>query len=59
MMAYASVIEINGNRLKVKLNTDNLASSIPYYHLDTYTPHLDDIVYVDVKLQCVIGKVNI
>lgn len=59
MTAYARIVEIDGNKLKVKLNTDNVASSIPYYYLDTYTPSMDDTVYVDVKLHCVIGKVNI
>lgn len=57
MMAYAKVMQIETKKLKLKLNSDNVESSIPYYYLSSYTPSIGDIVLVDTNLHIVIGKV--
>lgn len=54
---YAVVKEIETNRVKVQLRSDNTISNIPYYYLATYTPTKEDVVLVDTKLKIVIGKV--
>ena len=57
-MAYAIITEIIGNQVKIKLNSDNMPSQIPYYVLDNYVPRISDVVLVDTKLKIVIGKVK-
>lgn len=57
MMAYAKVVEVINKQALIKLNSDNMNSSIPYYYIDSYTPIVGDTVIVDTKLHCVIGKV--
>ena len=57
-MAYGVITEIIGNQVKIKLNSDNMPSQIPYYILDNYVPTVNDVVLVDTKLKIVIGKVK-
>ena len=58
-MAYGVITEIVGHQVKIKLNSDNMPSQIPYYVLDNYVPTISDVVLVDTKLKIVIGKVKI
>lgn len=58
-MSYATVMDIENGRVKLKLNGENMASQVGYYYLASYTPVIGDIVLVDVKLKIVIGRVNI
>ena len=57
MMEYAVITQVLTNQVKIKLNSSNVESSIPYYYLSSYTPSVGDVVLCDTALRCIIGKV--
>lgn len=58
-MSYATVVNIENGRVKLKLYGENISSQVSYYYLTSYQPVIGDIVLVDTKLKIVIGRVNI
>ena len=58
-MSYATVVNVENGRVKLKLYGENISSQVSYYYLASYQPVIGDIVLVDTKLKIVIGRVNL